>query len=173
MRQKSHTLRRRARHGAQLVEMALVMVPFLAILLAFFDVCMVMFRWTTLQNAVREGSRYAVTFRRMGGLGQDASIKQVVQNYSLGTVSATATNPEQISVNYYAPAAPNTPIAAPNGNSPGNIVEVSVPAYRWNWIAPLSGTLSNPFYATSPLSITVRSADILGGYPVGTNTVPR
>lgn len=164
--------RRRARRGAQLIEMALVIVPFLAILLVFFDICMVMFRWTTLQNAVREGSRYAVTFRRAGGLGQDASIKQVVQNHALGIVSATA-SPEQISVNYYAPAAPATPIAAPNGNVPGNIVEVSVPAYRWNWIAPLSGTLSNPFYASSPLSITVRSADILGGYPVGTNSVPR
>jgi Flp pilus assembly protein TadG len=156
-----------------MVEAALVMIPFLAILLAFFDISMVIFRWTTLQNAVREGCRYAVTFRLAGGMNQDASIKKIVQDYSMGAVSATATNPEQITVSYYSMGAPNTPIPAPNGNVPGNIVEVTVPSYPWSWVAPLSGTFTNPFYATSPLSITVRSADVMGGYPAGTISVPR
>jgi Flp pilus assembly protein TadG len=155
-----------------MVEMALVLVPFLAILCGFFDLCMVTMRWTTLQNAVREGCRYAVTFQRTSGLGQDASVRTMVQQYSMGLVSATA-NPPIITVEYYSPSASNIPIATPNGNVPGNIVEVSVVNYPWAWLAPISGTLSNPFYATTPFRITVRSADILGGYPAGMISVPR
>jgi Flp pilus assembly protein TadG len=169
---QSRSQRRRALRGATMVEMALVLVPFLAILCGFFDLCMVTMRWTTLQNAVREGCRYAVTFQRVSGMGHDASIRTAVQRYSMGLISATA-NPEQVSVNYYSPGASTTPIPAPNGNVPGNIVEVSVVNYPWAWLAPISGTLSNPFYATTPFRITVRSADILGGYPAGVISVPR
>jgi Flp pilus assembly protein TadG len=152
--------------------MALVLVPFLAILCGFFDLCMVVMRWTTLQNAVREGCRYAVTFQRVSGLGQDASIRAAVERASMNLVSASA-SPPQITVEYFSPSAPTTPIPAPNGNVPGNIVEVSVVNYPWRWLAPISGTLSNPFYATSPFQITVLSSDILGGYPVGLTSVPR
>jgi hypothetical protein len=36
-----------------------------------------LFRWSTLQNAERDGCRYAVTFQTSGSLGQNASSKQV------------------------------------------------------------------------------------------------
>jgi len=168
----AQAVRQRRRRGSQLVEMALILLPFMAIFCGFFDVCLAIMKWTTLQNAVREGCRYAVTFRTMSGMGQDMSIKTVVQGYSFGMVSAAA-SPAQITVNYYTTSAPNTLIAAPNGNTPGNIVEVSVPNAPWAWIAPISGSLLNPRYATSPLSITVTSADILGGYPAGVVSVSR
>lgn len=131
-----------------------------------------LFRWSTLQNAVREGCRYAVTFQTSGSLGQDASVEQLVQQYAMGIVTS-ADSPQHIFVNYYAPSNLNTPIKN-GGNIPGNIVEVSVQNVSWNWLAPLSGTLGvNPFYAGSPFKLAVYSSDILGGYPAGVSSVSR
>jgi len=151
------------------VELALVLLPLMALLSGFFDISFALFSWTTLQNAVREGCRFAITFQTTtpsGGAcsGQDNCIQQVVQQYSMGLVNVAG---GLIHVNYFTQAAPNTIIAAPNGNVPGNIVEVSVQAYPMQWLVPLSGTVASPFRSTSPATINVYSSDVMGGYPVG------
>lgn len=156
-----------------MVEWMLVILPTLAIITAFFDVSFALFSWSTLQNAVREGVRYAITFQTSGSLGQDASIKQVVASNSMGLLTSTST---LIQVNYYTTVAPTTAIAAPNGNDPGNIVVVSVQGYPLQWLVPLSGTCCNgnaPYRSQSPANINVYSSDILGGYPAGENSVTR
>jgi Flp pilus assembly protein TadG len=146
-------------------------LPVFALILAFVDFGLILFRWTTLQNAVREGCRYAITYQVATGLNQDASIEQVVQQYSMGFVTTTDT-PQHIFVNYYAPTNLTTPIPyASGGNVPGNVVEVSVQNVSWAWIAPLSGTyLGN---SRSPITINVYSSDIMNGYPQGVNSVQR
>jgi len=154
-----------------MIESALTLVPLFALICGFVDISMMLFRWSTLQNAVREGCRYAITFQTSGSLGQDASIEQVVEQYAMGIVT-TSDSPQHIIVNYYSPANPNTPITH-GGNVPGNIVEVSVQNVSWPWLAPLSGTIPNPFYTSAPFTLNVYSSDILGGYPAGVNSVPR
>ncbi len=162
----------RCSRGAVILELTFTLVPLMAFIFAFADFSLLLFRWSTLQNAVREGCRYAITFQTSGSAGQDASIAQVVQQYALGVVTAQD-SPQHIFVNYYAPAAPNTPLTY-GGNVPGNIVEVSVQNVSFSWLAPLSGTLIlSPFYALQPLKLSVYSSDILGGYPAGQNAVPR
>jgi Flp pilus assembly protein TadG len=166
--------RRRKRNsgGNAIIECAFTLVPLFALICAFADLSLMLYRWSTLQNAVREGCRYAITFQTTGVLGQSASIEQVVQQYAMGVVKTTD-NPQHIFVNYYAPASPNTPIAN-GGNVPGNIIQVSVQNVSWSWLAPLSGTIGvNPFYASGPFSLNVYSCDILGGYPAGVNSVPQ
>jgi Flp pilus assembly protein TadG len=154
-----------------MVECVFTLLPLFALILGFIDVGMMIFRWTTLQNAVREGCRYAITLQTSGNLGQDASIEQVVQNYAMGLVKTTdSTN--RIKVNYYSPTDMNTPISS-GGNVPGNIVEVSVQGIPFSWIMPLSGTFSNPLYAGSPVTMNVYSLDMLGGYPAGVTSVAR
>lgn len=150
------------------------MLPTFALIFAFVDFGLLLFRWTTLQNAVREGCRYAVTFQRSGSLGQDASIAKVVQQYAMGTVKTTD-NPQHIFVKYYAPGNLTTPIAS-GGNIPGNVVEVSVQNISWAWLAPLSGSFGGglPFFRNrNPITLAVYSSDMLGGYPAGVSTVPR
>ena len=66
----------------------------------------------------------------------------------------------------------NTAITT-GGNIPGNVVEVSVQGVNLAWMMPLSATLVGPFYTTLPLSLTVRSADILGGFPAGAASITR
>ena len=136
---------------------------------------MLFFRWSTLQNAVREGCRYAITFQTSGGNGQDASIETVVQTYAMGIVRTTD-NPQTIIVNYYAPNNLTTAIpVASGGNIPGNLVEVSVQNVPWARLAPISGNFATGsfFRNTQAVNLAVYSSDILGGYPAGVNSVTR
>lgn len=164
--------RNRRRSGNALLESVFTILPTFALILAFVDFGLVVFRWATLQNAVREGCRYAITFQTGTGLGQDASIEAVVQQFAMGMVTTTDT-PQHIFVNYYAPTNLTTPIpAASGGNVPGNVVEVSVQNISWAWIAPLSGTFSS-VANRSPINLNVYSSDILNGYPAGVTSVTR
>lgn len=169
--------RRRTSGGNAWVEMALVMLPFFALITAFFDVSFALFSWSTIQNGVREGSRYAITFQTAPPSGsawtcsgQDNCIENVVATNSMGLVTVAG---GLIHVNYFAQTALNTAIATPNGNVPGNVVEVSVQAYPLNWMIPLSGTINNPLRPTSPTTINVYSSDVLGGYPAGMTSITR
>jgi Flp pilus assembly protein TadG len=169
--------RRGASSGNALVEWMLVLLPTFALITAFFDVSFALFSWSTIQNAVREGCRYAITFQTNGGQGQDASVKTIVAQNSMGLVTVAG---GLINVNYFGtnPATGvyslSTPIPfATGGNIPNNVVEVSVQGYPLNWMVPLSGTLSNPLRSTAPATINVYSADVLGGYPAGVNSVTR
>ena len=130
------------------------------------DFGLMIFRWTTLQNAVREGTRYAVTFQTNGSTGQDASIEQQVETYSMG-FAHISDNPQTIYVKYYNP----TTLAqvTSGGNVPGNLVTVSVQNKSFGWIAPLAGNFG--LRSTTPMQLNVLSSDILGGYPAGVTSV--
>lgn len=168
--------RRRRCGGNTVIESVFTLLPTFALIFAFIDFGLVVFRWSTLQNAVREGCRYAITFQTVAGKNQDASVQSVVQQYAMGMVTPTD-SPQHIFVNYYDPAAMNTAIPFANGgNVPGNIVEVSVQNISWQWLAPLSGgfgggtpTINN----SAPIGLKVYSSDILGGYPAGKTSVAR
>jgi Flp pilus assembly protein TadG len=175
--------RQRRSSGNALVEWMFVLLPFLAFLSMFFDLAFALFSWTTIQNAVREGCRYAITYQTVGNTNnnQDASIKAVVQQFSMGLVPASSSmihidyligNPNATSgsppVSTYLTAAP-----AGNDNIPGNVVEVSIQGYPLTWMIPISGSVVNPFRGNTPASISVYSSDVMGGYPAGVNTVGR
>jgi len=183
---KASDRRRRTSSGSQLVELAFVILPFFALVTSFFDVAFVLFSWSTVQNAVREGCRYAITFQTAPPTGatwtcnghQDNCIESAVAYYSMGLVTVAG---GLINVNYYTQAAPTTAIASPNGNVPGNIVAVSILAYPLQWLVPLSGiggagtgnSSSSPFRSTSPTNVNVYSYDVLGAYPAGESSVTR
>ena len=166
--------RRRTSRGNVVLESVFTLLPTFAFIFAFTDFGLMMFRWSTLQNALREATRYAVTFQTQGGQGQDASIQSVVQQYALGFVKTTD-SPQHIFVSYYAPTALNNAFVT-GGNVPGNLVEVSIQNLSFNWLAPLSGSYGAgiPFFrSTTPITFNLHSADILGGYPVGVTNVSR
>ena len=177
--------RRITSSGSQMIELGFVLLPFIAILTSFFDVSFVLFSWSTIQNAVREGCRYAITFQTAPPSGatwtcnghQDNCIQNAVAYYSMGLVTQAG---GLINVNYYTQAAPTAAIASPNGNVPGNIVQVSILNYPLQWMVPLSGTGgagtgsgTSPFRSTSPTTVNVYSYDVLGAYPVGSSSVTR
>jgi heme/copper-type cytochrome/quinol oxidase subunit 2 len=166
--------RKRSSSGNVILESVFTLLPTFAFIFAFTDFGLMLFRWSTLQNALREGTRYAVTFQTQAGLGQDASIESVVQQYALGFVKTTD-SPQHIFVSYYAPTNLLTPIAS-GGNIPGNLVDVSIQNLSFGWLAPLSGSYGGavPFFrSTTPITFNLDSADILGGFPVGVTSVSR
>jgi hypothetical protein len=47
-------------------------------------------------------------------------------------------------------------------NSPGNVVQVVIAGYPWNWLVPMPG-----FSAGKGITLQATSLDVLGGLPVG------
>jgi Flp pilus assembly protein TadG len=169
--------RKRTSGGNALVESAVTMVPLFALILAFFNFGFAIYKWTTLQNAVREGCRYAITFQTATGSGQDASIKAIVQEFSMGMIDPTLTgSAQQVFVNYYSPTNTDrtTGPINPGGNVPGNLVEVSVKLdMASGWIAPLSGKFNDTSGGYSSFVLNAYSSSTLGGYPYGVTSVAR
>jgi Flp pilus assembly protein TadG len=173
--------RNRQRSGTGMLEMAFLLMPTFALIGGFVDIGMALFTWNTLQNAVREGARYAITYQVDSSGHQITSIKNQTAAWAMGMVSATATstsgaNVPYVDVNFYSQptqANPNGALLPASGtaNSPGNIVEVAIKNYPYALMAPFSGALSattaTAFYATpgSSLRIQVYSTDVLGGTP--------
>src|ERR1700736_3055102 len=95
--------RRKARQGGNaMLEGALALPPLLMLLFATIDFSIAILVKNTVQSAVREGVRYAVTGQTVGGLGQDASIRTVVENNSLGFLNSS-NGDSLISITYYNP----------------------------------------------------------------------
>lgn len=165
--------RNQRRAGATtIIELALYMMPTFATIFGFFDIGMVIFTWNTLQNAVREGVRYGITYQTQTGLGQVSSIKSVTSYWTLGLVQAnTAANNGSglpwIDVKFFSP----TTLAETTANDPNNIIEVSIRNYPYRWMAPLSGSFQSSqgiFYRNpgTPMGLNVAATDVLGGAPV-------
>lgn len=167
--------RRRRSSGHVVIESALTMMPTFAMIFFFFDLGLALYRWSSLQNAVRAGARYAITMQTDSATGtvrtnQVAAIKARVASNSMGFVHTGDSN---LFVRFCPQSNPDV-CSTTSGNSPNAIVEVSVENVSYHRLMPLSGLYArNPYYASNDLSISVFSSDILGGYPVGvTNVTP-
>jgi Flp pilus assembly protein TadG len=178
-----------------MVETALVFIPMLAMFFGIVDVSMVVFLQNTLMNATREGTRFAITFSptyngTSCATSEAACITSAVQTNAFGFLAGTKSN--LITVNYYTANDLTTPIETCNAgtctqngtlpqtlsngtvvnyvNQPGNIVEVVVANYPWNWIFPVSAT---GFALTSnSVNLGASSMNVLGGLAVGTTVPP-
>jgi len=131
--------RKRRESGSQIVEASLVIVPMLLLTFMMLDVSMVIFVRTTLQEAVREGDRYAITGQNTTGPCQDDSIKAVVKKYGVGFLNTTAGS-NTIHVQFVNPGT-----GGQGTNAYGNIVNVKIEAYKYNAMAPFQ-RLNFPVY---------------------------
>ena len=124
---------------------------------------------------------------------QAGCIAQVVQGNAIGLPSGMPSS--YITVNYFTANDLSNPVEACNSgtcstavctvstcmlpqtlsngkvvnyaNQPGNIVQVVIAGYPWNWLAPIPG-----FYAGTGVSLGAQSVDVLGGLAVGTAQPP-
>jgi hypothetical protein len=129
---------------------------------AIVDFGLAIFVRSTLQHAVREGVRYAITYQTLDGqTGHDDSIKEVVKQSAMGFLHEEE-NLEKVKIRYYEP----DNLGEVQQNAPGNLVEVSIEGYTWGWMALLMRN-------ASPLQITTRSADRMEGLPPGASPPPR
>jgi len=146
---------RKGERGSQFVEAGLMLVPFLALAFLVLDAGWAVFIKATLQHAVREGTRYAVTGQTQNGLGQSASIQAIVKKYAFGLLDGTQAN--KLNVNCWRPgdAKPN-PADATQCSVGGNVVEISIQGYNITPLAPL-------LRSANPVVFAVSAADIVEG----------
>lgn len=156
-------MRRTIRKGAEMVEFGLVLIPILGFIGLTVDIAWGVFARCTLQHAVREGARFAVTARTLPGKSYHIeSIKEVVQRQSLGLLAGDRAN--KIHVRFYKPEDFSDAGTGPGANAGGNLVEVSVEDFSW---APLLPIWRNG----SPLRMSARSIDRMETLPPG-ETLP-
>jgi hypothetical protein len=132
--------------GSQVVEATFVIIPLLLMTFLMLDLSMVIFVRTTLQEAVREGCRFAVTGQLVPGIThQDDSIKWVVKKFAVGFLSS-GSNANTIHVQFVNPA---------NGgqgtNIFPNIVNVKIEGYKYSAMAPFE-RLNYPLYVYAQAS---------------------
>lgn len=86
---KRSGLRRRMQRGSEMIEFSLVLLPFLGFMFLILDIAWAVYVRSTLQYAVAQGVRYAVTSQTLPNLNQMASIQTVVQANAFGHLSST------------------------------------------------------------------------------------
>jgi hypothetical protein len=165
------------RRGVELIEFTLVLLPMLAFVFLLIDLSWAVFKRATLQFAVREGCRYAVTNQVQNltdasgnHYGLLDSVKWVVQKRALGFLGSGPTAPgwAAIQVKLY-PSSGSLTTALPlpltcadvttKPNAGGtNLVEVSVENYQSGALAPL-------LRSAAPLNFVARSSDRMEGDP--------
>ena len=134
-------------------------LPLMALLLLTVDVAWSIFARATLQHAVREGVRFAVTGQVLQGsscLG--SSIQQIVSQNSFGFVPAqTASN--YVTVSYYSPTDLSS-ITGAGGPAGGNVVWVSITGVSIKSFGPI-------WRSISPVPLTAVASDVMESPPNG------
>jgi hypothetical protein len=143
--------KRDGRKGAEVIEVALIIVPLFGMIFLLLDLSMVIFLRSTFQHAVREGVRYGITGANDTGPCQDDSIKAIVKQRALGFLNSTA-NSAKIHVRFTSPVDGSL-----TDNGPGNIIQVSVEGYQFTPLAP--------FQRSGKPYIWARAYDVMEPYP--------
>ena len=178
--------------GHVAAEMALGFLPLFAFFIGILDFSFAIFMQSSFQNATREAVRFGITYNLTYSgttyTSQTAAMEAVAQSNAFGFLNSNLTLSDgtyantKLQVNYYFPdnlSTPATPAQLPhttttspsyvinNLNQTGNVVEVRVNAYPWNWMVPLPS-----FMPGRSISVSASSLDVLEGLPVGTFTYP-
>ena len=142
-----------------MVEFGLILLPMLGLLFLTVDTAWAIFASASLQEGAREGVRFAITGQTLGSSGQDAAIRQVVQQYSFGFITP-ANAPSCIQIHYYDQATLTEQTGA-GSNSGGNVVKVVVTGLSLKPMLPL-------WRSSSPIPLSVSASDIVEPSPSGT-----
>ena len=157
---------RRKQSGAETVEFALALIPYLAIIGVLCDASWSIFAKATLQYAVRAATRQGITITgtqaTAAGETLTQMVKDTVQSSALGFLNGSAGR-AYIQVHYLAqdatsPTGVSDVSTQANGNSPGNILQVSVTGYSVGALLPRIYGLFTPV-DKSPALISVSAAD--------------
>ena len=155
--------------GAEMMEFTLALLPLMMMMFLLLDACWGMFVKGTLAFAAHEGVRVGITITgtQATAAGSDLTtmVKTIVQQQSLGFLNG-ATGLSKIKVNYYQPPAAGSTAAATDvstqasGNSPSNIMQVSVQGFSLKPLVPRLFGLGKPV-DVSATAISAIAADII------------
>jgi Flp pilus assembly protein TadG len=162
-------LRKRRQRGSEMLEFTLAFLPMLMFMFLLLDVAWAIYTRATLQYAVAQGVRYAVTSQTKSGLGQTDSIRTVVQHAAFGKLGKSNTDPgwASIQVHFYLPDGTDvSSVVGGNGEQNGvyPLVEVSVESFSQKTFMP---TVRMPGMGTlSPIIMSARAWDRMEAPPL-------
>lgn len=151
LRCKANPARRSSQRGQALVEFALVAPLFFLIVFAIIDFGRYVYYVQVLNNAAREGARYAIvhgseSFQPSGPAPDDPAVAGIVRNAAVGVVGTGATL--TIHSSWLNPTRP----LDPPSNNRGHVVRVSV-TYAFRSLIPV--------VPIPPISITGESSLVI------------
>src|SRR6516162_11929457 len=127
------TVRSERRRGATAVETALVIIPLLMFLFGIFEYGRLLMDWNLLNNAAREGCRYALANNTSSTINND--VTTIVTNYMAGRSSSFSGFTVNLSGTH---AGTNYTGNGVNALAPGDMITVSVSGnYQFLNIIPL------------------------------------
>lgn len=148
------------------MEFTLALIPYLSILFVLCDASWSIFAKATLQYAVRVATRQGITITgtqaTTAGETLTQMVKDTVQSSALGFLNGTSGR-AYIQVHYLtenpsSPTGVSDVSTQANGNSPGNIMQVSVISYPVGALLPrIYGLFTQP--DKNPAIISVSAAD--------------
>ena len=161
--------RKRKQRGSEMLEFTLVLLPMLMFLFLILDIAWAVYSRATLQYAVAQRVRYAVTSQTIGAMGQKDSIRTVVQQSAFGRLGANSAAPAwaSIQVHFFRPDGTDvSSTAGGNGEYNGQLplVEVSVESFSQTTFMP---TIKMPGLGTlSPIVMSARAWDRMEASPL-------
>jgi hypothetical protein len=143
-------------------EFTITFLPMLVMVFYLLNVSWAIFAKSSLEYAVRVGVRYGITVTGTQATAAKSDlttmVKAMVQANAMGLLPG-ANGLLKIKVNYLQPPAPNTASAPTDvskqnyGNSPGNILQISIQGFTLLPLAPRIFTWNQlPDKSASPLS---------------------
>lgn len=162
--------RRRRQRGNTILDSALCFLPMMAMFFGVIDVCYAVSIQSLFSQAVRAGSRFAVTFSATYNgtacASQAACIAQVVQDNAVGFLAGTKAN--SVYVNYYISNNLTTPVMTCNA---GTCTATGTPTLPYTYtVATTTGTTSMTInYANQPgniVEVTIPSYPLLWMVPI-------
>ena len=139
--------KRRRERGSSLVELAFVLPMFLLLLVAVIEFSLMFWVNLTMQNAVREGARYAVTGQKASGQQSYQTVIDTIRTQSMGLFDRVSPSIKVNNGNAYATAESYN---AGMFGAPGDTIVLEITCY-WHLITPLM----LPFFDNGTYQFTV------------------
>jgi Flp pilus assembly protein TadG len=145
------------KNGQALVEFALVVLLLFGILFTIMDLGIMFYVNLTMQHAVREGLRYAVTGRSDLGADRRSALIQKIKNSSNGLYDKNLHVPKDPQINVINPSHVtfSNYTGTPTTGNPGNPTQTIVVSLTYTW--PLLTPILKRFFTGGQYTFTVKS----------------
>lgn len=143
--------------GQSTIEFALAAILLLVLLFAIIDLAAMFYVNLTMQHAVREGARYAITGRSDLGADRRSALIAKIKGQSMGLYDKNIHNPRDPSISVIRPSGvtfsnySGTPVTG----DPGQAGETIVVSLTYTW--PLMTPLMKPFFPGGAYTFTVKT----------------
>lgn len=147
----------KGRKGQTTVEFAFAILILLALLFAIIDLSLMFFANLTMQHAVREGARYAITGRSDLGADRRSALIAKIKEQSMGLYDKNQHIPRDPTISIIRPTSVtfSNYTGTPTTGDPGEPDETIVISLTYTW--PLVTPLMKPFFQDGAYTFTVKA----------------